>query len=178
MSMMWISCGSYQNEFYVDSLDIRLSKDYIGNGLYRLHIGKGDSDSSYNYIDYKYTPSDMPCMWLVFPYGKSDTIYIKEENGIIESYQCNDYKIKVSKIIARDSIPDTGFWFTHDKNGRIFYLTDSSMAKIPCVTILIDAYISGTVVFDDINKIQYQMNGNIKDTSSLNSYYPETFDYR
>lgn len=169
--MVSISCGINHQEFYVDPLDITLSMEYLNDDIYRLHIDKGNSNYVDNYIDFRYELSEMPCMWLYFPYGKSDAIYIREENGRVESYQCNDYQINVSRTIMLDSIPNTGYNFTYDKNNPIIILTDSCKVEIPCVTILIEPYISDIVVFDDINKKQYKMKkGDEIEVLPLNTY--------
>lgn len=167
--MALVSCGANQDKFYVDPLDLTLSMEYLNDDIYRLHLIKEDSDSINNYIDFRYELCEMPCMNLYFPYGKLDTIYIQEENGNIVSYQCDNYHIKMVEPMRRDSVPKKGLSLTYDKNYRYFYMTDYTLAEIPCVNVLIEPFFLGTVVSDKINGIRYQMKDGVKEIYHLNA---------
>lgn len=167
--MLATSCVSNQDKFYVDPLDITLSMEYLDDDIYRLHLDKGDSDYGGNYIDFKYKLSEMPCLWLYFPYGKSDTIYIREENGRVESNQCPDYHMMISKPTSRDFVPNRGLSLTYDKNYRYIYLTDSTLNELPYVSVLIGPYISETIVLDKINGKGYHMEDGVKEIYSLST---------
>lgn len=169
MLIITMSCGSNQDEFYIDPLDITLSIEYLNNDTYRLHLDQGNSNYGENYIDFRYRLSEMPCMWLYFPYGKSDTIYIREENGRVESWQCKDYLIHISETRDRDSVPIKGLSLTYDKNSRYIYLTDSTLDEIPYVSVLIEPFLSETIVLDKINGVGYHMVDGVKEIYSLNT---------
>lgn len=162
-----ISCESYHNEFYVDPLNIDLTMESLGGDLYRLHLDKEASKTFDNYIDFRYNLCEMPCLALYFPYGKSDTIYVREDTGRIESYHCEDYQIVLQKPMSRDAVHKKGLSITYDKNYRRFILADSSLIEVPCIYVLLYTDMSYTSVDDKINNIGYRINGGVKETYPL-----------
>lgn len=152
-----IGCALTKKILYVDSIDLSFMIQQLdGNNNYRIYLNKGFSDSCTNYIDVCYNSTDMPCMTLYFPHGNSDTIYIREDSGKVIQFQSPEFKIVIPSKTGVDSISDINKIFYLDDRKHVYYLTDSSKAKIPCIKIRFNPNMTGINVYDEKDRFKYE----------------------
>lgn len=143
-----IACTFKKKVLFIDSIDLSFSIENLDENNYRIYINKGLSDSCADYIDVYYNSSDMPCMTLYFPHGNSDTIYIREDSGIVKRYQSKDFHIIVPKYVITDS---------NNENNYLHEWTDSVFLKELCTSIQFDECMSGISVWNEEGKFQYDL---------------------
>lgn len=133
-----VSCFDIERHYRVDSLDLTISISRLGSDRYRVWLNNKQNNLRCNYIDLKCQLSDLPSISLLFPISKLhtiDTVYVKDDYNEVKQYESKDFVFVLS---TRDysSTKDYGRW------------TDSTMFKVPCVEVQLNAYLDGITVFD------------------------------
>ena len=136
--LLLVSCSFKERRYYIHSLDLTLSINKLGDNMYRVYLNKHDTADN-NYIDLNYVMSDMPSILLHFPIHDNDTIdtiYIQDREREVKHIESKDYVIVLSRLEKNPKDIVDNYW------------TDSTMFKIPCVTVWLYSYLDGIIIFN------------------------------